>query len=154
MDNAIAAAKRQKSDKYNNLVEEICRRFPNSNVRFRAMVVGVMGTVPASIKQTLHDIQPKAQTSWVIHQIIQAIGNHNHKLQVTRDQMHNRRINFPNEHRQIGSTVGYSTTQQDGRETPCRESKYLRIKVAVKGLSFTAQDSAYSKSSVGWTDRQ
>jgi hypothetical protein len=82
---AIAIAKRQKVDKYSDLVYELCRRFPDNDVRFRAMVVGVMGTVPASIKQTFRDIQPKAQTSWVIHQIIQAIGNHNHKLWIVRD---------------------------------------------------------------------
>ena len=70
MDNAIAMAKRQKSDKYNDLVDEICRWFPNSDVRFRAMVVGIIGTVPTAIKQTFRDIQPKAQTSWIIHQII------------------------------------------------------------------------------------
>lgn len=80
MDNAIAIVKRQKSDKYNDLVDVLCRKFPESDVRLRAMGVGGMGTVPTSIKQTLHIIQPKAQTSCVIHQIIQAIGNHNHKL--------------------------------------------------------------------------
>jgi hypothetical protein len=80
MDNAIALAKRQKADKYNELVDVLCRRFPHSDVRFRAMIVGVIGTIPASIKQILREIQPQVQTSWVIHQIIQAIGNHNHKL--------------------------------------------------------------------------
>ena len=70
MDNAITIAKRQKSDKYNDLVDVLCYRFPDSDVRFRAMVVGVMGTIPASIKQILRDIQPKAQTFRVIHQII------------------------------------------------------------------------------------
>ena len=93
MDNAIAMAKRQKSDKYNDLVDQICRRFPNSDVLFRAMVVGVMG---AAIKQTFRDIQPKAQTSWIIHQIIQAISNHNHKLWITRDQLYNMQPNFLN----------------------------------------------------------
>ena len=80
MDNEIALAKRQKADKYNERVDVLCRRFPHSEVRFRAMVVGVMGTIPTSIKQTLREIKPHAQTSWVIHHIIQAIGNHNHKL--------------------------------------------------------------------------
>ena len=70
MDNAITIAKRQKSDKYNDLVNVLCCRFPDSDVRFRAMVVDVMGTIPASIKQILRDIQPKAQTFKVIHQII------------------------------------------------------------------------------------
>lgn len=56
MDNAIATAKRQKSDKYNDLVDVLRRRFSDSDVRFRTMVVGVMGTVPASIKQTLRKI--------------------------------------------------------------------------------------------------
>ena len=97
MDNEIALAKRQKANKYNELVDVLCRRFPNSDVRFRAMIVGVMGTIPTSIKQTLREIQPQAQTSWVIHQIIQAIGNHNHKLWIVRDQLHNRRQNHPNE---------------------------------------------------------
>jgi hypothetical protein len=97
INNAIATAKKQKSDKYNDLVDVLCRRFPDSNVRFRAMIVGVTGMVPTSIKQTLCDIQPKAQTSRVIHPIIQTIGNHNHKLWIVRDQLHNRRQNFPNE---------------------------------------------------------
>jgi hypothetical protein len=97
MDNAIALAKRQKTDKYNKLVDVLCRRFPHSDVRFRAMVVGVMGTIPTSIKQILREIQPQAQTSWMIYQIIQAIGNHNHKLWIVLDQLHNRRRNFPNE---------------------------------------------------------
>jgi hypothetical protein len=44
--------------------------------------------------------------------------------------------------------------QLDGRETPCHESKYLRIKIAVKGMSFTALNSIYSKNSGGWADRQ
>ena len=67
MDNAIATAKRQKSDKYNDLIDVLCRRFPDSDVRFRIMVVGVMDMVPAPIKQTLRKIQPKVQTSWIIH---------------------------------------------------------------------------------------
>ena len=97
MDNAIALTKRQNSDKYNELVDVLCRRFPHSDVRFRAMVVGVMGTICTSIKHAFREIQPQAQTSWVIHQIIQAIGNHNHKLWIVRNQLHNRRQNFPNE---------------------------------------------------------
>jgi hypothetical protein len=97
MDNAIATANRQKSDKYNDLVDVLCRIFPDNDVRFRAMVMGVMNTVPASIKETLRDIQPKAQTSWMIHQIIQTIGNHNYKLWIVWDQLYNRRQNFPNE---------------------------------------------------------
>ena len=67
MDNAITTTKRQKTDKYNDLVDILCLRFLNIDVRFRAMVVGVMGTILASIKQTLCDIQPKTQTSCVIH---------------------------------------------------------------------------------------
>ena len=86
MENAIATTKRQKLNKYNELVDVLCRKFPNSDVRFRAMVVGVMGMISASIKQVFRKIQPQAQTSWVIHQIIQAIGNHNHKLWIVRDQ--------------------------------------------------------------------
>lgn len=35
--------------------------------------------------------------SWVIHQIVQAICNHNHKLWIVRDQLHNQQQNFPNE---------------------------------------------------------
>jgi hypothetical protein len=97
MDNAIALAKWKKTDKYNELVDVLCRRFPHSDVRFRTMVVGVMRTIPASIKQILLEIQPQAQMSWVIHQIIHAIGNHNHKLWIIRDQLYNRRRNFPNE---------------------------------------------------------
>jgi hypothetical protein len=85
MDNAIALAKRQKADKYNELVDVLCRRFSQSDVRFRAMVVEVIGTIPALIKQILRKIQPQAQTSWVIHQIIQAIDNHNHKLWIVPD---------------------------------------------------------------------
>ena len=42
MDNAITIAKRQKSDKYNDLVNVLCRRFPDNDVRFRAMVMDVM----------------------------------------------------------------------------------------------------------------
>ena len=80
MDNAIALAKRQKADKYNKLVNVLCRKFPHSDVRFDAIVVGVMRTIPASIKQILREIQPRAQMSWVIHKIFQAIDNHNHKL--------------------------------------------------------------------------
>ena len=53
MDNAIALIKRQKSDKYNELVDVLYRRFPHSDVRFRAMIVGVMGTIPTSIKHVL-----------------------------------------------------------------------------------------------------
>ena len=53
MGNAIALAKRQKADKYNELVDVLCRRFSHSDVRFRAMVVGVMGTIPTSIKRIL-----------------------------------------------------------------------------------------------------
>ena len=63
MDNEIALAKRQKADKYNELVDVLCRRFLHSDVQFCAMVVGVMGTIPTSIKQTLREIQPQAQTS-------------------------------------------------------------------------------------------
>ena len=55
-------ANQQKSDKYNDLVDVLYCQFPNSDVGFRTMVVGMMGIVPASIKQTLRDIQPKAQT--------------------------------------------------------------------------------------------
>ena len=95
MDNEIVLAKRQKMEKYNELVDVLCHRFPHSDVRFRAMVIGVMGTIPTSIKQTFREIQPQAQTSWVIHQIIQAIGNHNYKLWIVRDQLHNQ--NHPNE---------------------------------------------------------
>ena len=97
MDNAINIAKRQKADKYNDLVDVLCRRFSESDAKFRAIVVGVMGTAPAMVKQIFRELQPKAQTSWVIHQIIQAIGNYNHKLWIIRDQLHNRRQNFPNE---------------------------------------------------------
>ena len=97
MDNAIALAKGQKTNNYNELVDVLCRKFLQSDIRFIAMVVGVMRTIPASIKQVLCEIQPQAQTSWVIQQIIQAIGNHNHKLWIVRDQLHNRRRNFPNE---------------------------------------------------------
>ena len=53
IDNAIATAKRQKLNKYNDLVDVLCRRFPDNDVRIRAMIVGVMRTVSASIKQTL-----------------------------------------------------------------------------------------------------
>ena len=91
MENAIALAKRQKTDKYNELVDVLCRTFPHSDVQFRVMVVGVMRTILAAIKQILREIQPQAQTSWVIHQIIQAISNHNHKLRIVRDQLDNRR---------------------------------------------------------------
>ena len=63
MDNAIAIAKRQEADKYNDLIDVLCHRFPESDVKFRAMVVGVMGTIPATVKQILREIQPKAQTS-------------------------------------------------------------------------------------------
>ena len=63
MDNAVAIAKGQKLNKYNDLVDVLCRRFPDSDVKFCAMVIGVMGTIPASVKQILREIQPKAQTS-------------------------------------------------------------------------------------------
>ena len=56
MDNAIANANRQKTNKYNELVDALCRRYLENDVRFRAMVLGVMITVPASIKQVLRDI--------------------------------------------------------------------------------------------------
>ena len=62
MDNAIVTANQQKSDKYIDLVDVLYCQFPNINVGFRTMVVGMMGIVPVSIKQTLRDIQPKAQT--------------------------------------------------------------------------------------------
>ena len=97
MDNAINIVKRQKADKYNDLVDVLCRRFPESDVKFRAIVVGVMGTVPATMKHIFRELQPNAQTSWVIHQVVQTIGNHNHKVWIIRDQLHNRRQNFPNE---------------------------------------------------------
>ena len=58
MDNAIVLAKRKKADKYNELVDVLCHKFPHSDVRFRAMVVGVMGMIPVSIKQILREIQP------------------------------------------------------------------------------------------------
>lgn len=103
MHNAIATAKWKKSDKYNDLVDVLCRGLSDSDVRFRAMVVGVMKTVPTSSKQTLREIQPKAQTSWLIHQIYKAISNHNHKLWITWDQLHNGRQNFPNEDMGRGS---------------------------------------------------
>ena len=89
--------KGKKTDKYNELVDVLCRRFPHNDVRFRTMIVGVMGTISTSIKQTLREIQPQAQTSYVIHQIIQTIGNHNHKLWIVRNQLHNRRQNHTNE---------------------------------------------------------
>lgn len=63
MDNAIAMAKRQKLDKYNDLVNVLCRRFPDNDVKLCVIVGGIMGTVPISIKQMLRDIQPKTQTS-------------------------------------------------------------------------------------------
>lgn len=53
MDNEIALAKQQKSDKYNELVDVLCSRFLHNDVRFRAMVVEVMGTISTSIKQIL-----------------------------------------------------------------------------------------------------
>lgn len=97
MDNSINEARTQKMERYRELRERIQRAEVGSEVKLRAMVVGVMGTVPAQIRQTLREIYPKAQTSWVIHQTIQAIGNHNHKLWVVRDQLHNRKLNYPNE---------------------------------------------------------
>jgi len=101
MDNAIAKAKEQKEERYQELVNRIKEAHPQSEVQFRPMVIGVMGTVPVEIQRTLRAIQPKAQTSWVIHQIIQAVGNHNHKLWVVRDQIHNRERTHPNERRGI-----------------------------------------------------
>lgn len=54
MANAIANAKWQKMDKYNELVDALCRKYLQNDVRFCAMVLRVIGTVPASIEQTLH----------------------------------------------------------------------------------------------------
>lgn len=97
MDNAIKKAQDQKTERYQELIGRIKEAYPESEVQFRPMVIGVMGTVPIEIRRALREIQAQAQTSWVIHQIIQAVGNHNHKLWVVRDQMHNRAMTHPNE---------------------------------------------------------
>lgn len=97
MDNAIEIAQRQKKDRYRALVNAIQVENPDSVVNFRPMRVGVMGTIPVAIQGTLKEIQAKAQTSWVINQMVQAIENHNHKLWVVRNQMHNRQQAYPDE---------------------------------------------------------